>query len=221
MPVSNRLKAIRNAAKMRVRGYRNSGNKTPNGLTIWTKTVNGVTLDPSSADSYVAQLGSDGLLTVEFYRPQRLAVPGEQGVNGFMDQAGLHFGVAVGNASSYSPAFCGGYYSNLSSNLTNTISAGDHNQPANGPQNYLYSWSLADAVTTDDAPDASNAAHLYRFTVDLKSCLNNDHSYWSNIPSWNDLAGQKISIGLSGMGAELAQYQENQAVTIFYAQVPA
>jgi len=28
---------------MRVRGYRNSGNKTPNGLTIWTKTVNGVT----------------------------------------------------------------------------------------------------------------------------------------------------------------------------------
>jgi hypothetical protein len=43
MPVSNRLKAIRNAAKMRVRGYRNSGNKTPNGLTIWTKTVNGVT----------------------------------------------------------------------------------------------------------------------------------------------------------------------------------
>jgi hypothetical protein len=43
MTISNRLRAIRNAAKMRARGYRNSGNKTPNGLTIWTKTVNGVT----------------------------------------------------------------------------------------------------------------------------------------------------------------------------------
>ena len=33
---------MRNAAKMRVRGYRNSGNKTPSGLTIWVKTINGV-----------------------------------------------------------------------------------------------------------------------------------------------------------------------------------
>ena len=191
------------------------------------KTVNGVTLDPSTADSYVAQLGSDGLLTIEFYRPQRLVVPGETGVNGFMDQAGLHFGVSIGNASSYSPAFCGGYYSNLSSNLTNTIAAGDHNQPANGPKNYLYSWSLADSSTVDDAPDAANSAHLYRFTVDLKSCLNNDHTYWHDqnnggyIPTWSELAGQKISIGLGAMGAELAQYQMNQASTIFYAQVPS
>ena len=43
MAISNRLKAIRNAAKMRARGYRNSGNKTPTGLIIWTKNVNGVT----------------------------------------------------------------------------------------------------------------------------------------------------------------------------------
>lgn len=43
MTISNRIRAIRNAAKMRARGYRNSGNKTPNGLTIWTKTVRGVT----------------------------------------------------------------------------------------------------------------------------------------------------------------------------------
>ena len=42
MAISNRLKAIRNAAKMRVRGYRNSGTKTPTGLTIWTKNINGV-----------------------------------------------------------------------------------------------------------------------------------------------------------------------------------
>lgn len=41
--MSNRLRAIREAAKMRARGYRNSGNRTPNGLIIWTKTVNGVT----------------------------------------------------------------------------------------------------------------------------------------------------------------------------------
>lgn len=43
MTISNRVKAMRNAAKMRVRGYRNSGNKTPTGLTIWTKTIKGVT----------------------------------------------------------------------------------------------------------------------------------------------------------------------------------
>ena len=43
MPLPKRVKAFRNAMKMRARGYRNSGNKTPNGLTIWVKTVNGVT----------------------------------------------------------------------------------------------------------------------------------------------------------------------------------
>lgn len=36
--LSNHIKAM----KMRARGYKNSGRKTPNGLTIWTKTVNGV-----------------------------------------------------------------------------------------------------------------------------------------------------------------------------------
>jgi hypothetical protein len=43
MPLPKRVKAFRNAMKMRARGYRNSGNKTPNGLIIWVKTVNGVT----------------------------------------------------------------------------------------------------------------------------------------------------------------------------------
>ena len=53
MAISNRLRAIRNAAKMRARGYHNSGNKTPNGLTIWTKTVKGVTKRKTANDTPV------------------------------------------------------------------------------------------------------------------------------------------------------------------------
>lgn len=53
MAISNRLRAIRNAAKMRARGYKNSGNKTPNGLIIWTKKVNGVTKRKTAAGTPV------------------------------------------------------------------------------------------------------------------------------------------------------------------------
>lgn len=53
MTISNRLKAIRNAAKMRARGYRNSGNRTPTGLIIWTKTVRGNTKRKTANNSPV------------------------------------------------------------------------------------------------------------------------------------------------------------------------
>lgn len=100
-------------------------------------------------------LSSAGVLTVNFWRPQRDAIPGaEEGE--FMDMGRLHYGVVV--SSGQSEFGCAGHFSALSQSLSESAGEGEEDPNL---------WPLTDS-TDDAAPSASN---LLSFTVNLKNCI--------------------------------------------------
>ncbi len=105
-------------------------------------------------------LGSDGLLTLTFWRPQRLAIGSSE--SGYYDWGHLNYGVVIEQAQ----ATCAGYYSSLSSELTEDSSAlGEGNSPL--------AQNGADLTPLRDSPNdrAADASHTLSFTVNLKDCL--------------------------------------------------
>ena len=114
---------------------------------------------PGNSSSDPIVLGTDGLLTVNFWRPQREPVGEEVG---YQDFGALNYGVIISNAQ----ATCAGFYTNVSSDLVEDSTAlGTANSPlANQGANLN---PLVDQ-TTDRLASVSN---LLSFTVDLKSCL--------------------------------------------------
>jgi hypothetical protein len=105
-------------------------------------------------------LGSDGLLTVTFWRPQRQAIRSDE--NPFLDIGGLNYGLSIGSLQ----ASCGGLYSAVSSDLiADETPLGNGNSPlANTGANLTpYRDSQLDRAVAVE--------NTLTFTVDLKTCL--------------------------------------------------
>lgn len=97
-----------------------------------------------------------GSLSLTFWRPQRLSVPGAE-TGDFRDLGHLNYGVVV--ATTTREYGCRGHYSDLSPSLTKR--SGDPSDPA------LSMFALKDAAA--DAP--ADPANTLSFTVDLAGCL--------------------------------------------------
>jgi hypothetical protein len=114
---------------------------------------------PGTSSSDPIVLGADGLISFQFWRPQREPLGSE---SGYIDYGGLNYGVIIENAQ----ATCGGFYSALSSELTeDTTPLGTNNSPLSNQGANLN-------PLVDSAIDrATSSSNLLSFTVDLKSCL--------------------------------------------------
>ncbi|MBU6242131.1 MAG: hypothetical protein KJS66_10120 [Acidobacteria bacterium] len=115
---------------------------------------------------------ADGKVTIELYRPQRLAVDGEDG--SFRDIAGLQYGLIVSQPNS-NDAGCGGaaYSDAPGFDVTTSNDQGAMLTP------------IRDKATTDEIPGSSTL----KFTVDLTKCA---QASWSSLPA---------TFGVSLMGA--------------------
>lgn len=131
----------------------------PYALTVPSiKSINGA---PYVAGTPVK--ASDGKVTIELYRPQRLTVDGEDGT--FRDIAGLQYGLIVSQQNS-NDAGCGGsaYSDAAGFNVSTSTDQGAMLTP------------IRDKATTDEAPGTSTL----KFTVDLTKCV---QASWSSLPS--------------------------------------
>jgi hypothetical protein len=144
----------------------------PYALTVPSiKSINGA---PYVAGTPVK--APDGKVTVEFYRPQRLTVDGEDG--SFRDIAGLQYGLIVSQQNS-NDAGCGGSaYSE----------AGGFNVSTSTDQGAMLT-PIRDKATTDEVPGTSTL----KFTVNLTKCA---QANWSSLPS-------TFSVSLLGAGETL------------------
>lgn len=118
---------------------------------------------PGSGPSNTISITSSGLLTINYWRPQRQTVSGAE-TGSYKDMGHLHYGVIVGGVDS--EFTCGGLYSSLSGTLTEDstpLGTGDSIFAQDGAN----LWPLTDS--SDDAePDAAN---ILSFTVNLKTCI--------------------------------------------------
>lgn len=111
----------------------------------------------SSGDPII--LGSDGMLTVNFWRPQREPIGSE---SGYQDYGGLNYGIVIDSLQ----ATCAELYTNLSSELVEQSDAlGNEDSPFSNQGATL--TPLTDQTTDREA----SPSNLLTFTVDLKTCL--------------------------------------------------
>jgi hypothetical protein len=111
----------------------------------------------SSGDPII--LGSDGRLTITFWRPQREPVNSE---TEFQDFGGLNYGVILGNVQ----ATCGGFYSDVSADLV------EDSTPLGQGDSPLANQGANLNPLVDQASDRpASVDNRLSFTVDLKSCL--------------------------------------------------
>jgi hypothetical protein len=135
-------------------------------------TANGVTtvvdynsLTPTSGDipgrspGNPIVLGSDGLLRLSLWRPQREPLGSE---TGYQDFGGLNYGVIVDQLQ----ATCSGFFSNVTSELVERSDA-----LGNGGSPFSHQGARLHPLV-DQVPDRpANISNTLSFTVDLKSCL--------------------------------------------------
>lgn len=110
-----------------------------------------------------------GKLRVKAWRLQRQAVTPLETGSEYRDYGHLNYGVLINNSNG--EFTCGGLYSNLSSTLTESPSAG-----ANGgfsSRDGALLWPLVDSASDYEPSNAAalESANTIQFTVDLKSCL--------------------------------------------------
>lgn len=144
----------------------------PYALTVPSiKSING---SPYVAGTPVK--AADGKVTIELYRPQRLAVDGEDGT--FRDIANLKYGVVVGREGQ-NDAGCGGaaYSDAAGFDVSTETDQGAMLAP------------IRDKEVTDMAPGTSTL----KFTVDLTKCA---QVSWSSLPN-------SISLSLVAAGENL------------------
>lgn len=104
-------------------------------------------------------LGSDGLLALTFWRPQREPLGTE---SGYQDFGALNYGVVLENAQ----ATCAGFYTPGSSELVE-----DANALGNGGSPLAQQGANLTPLVDQVSDRAANVANTLSFTVDLKSCL--------------------------------------------------
>ena len=141
-------------------------------------------------------IGTDGKLTVSFYRPQRLVLDGESGESAnssFKSQHGLHYGIG----------FEGYYVNNKSGRTQGLLGCGGADAPANytglsagmKAETSAYGEDLQASdywPVLDDTPDTSTDDSVLTMTWDLKNCLANHTPAYFGKWSYTALAGKKM-----------------------------
>ena len=141
-------------------------------------------------------LGSNGLLTVTFWRPQREPLGSE---TGYQDFGGLNYGAVIETQQ----ATCAGLYTGISTDLVEDSSAlGTGNSPLANQGANLH--PLVDQVT--DRPTSSS--NTLTFTVDLKTCLSRS----GGTPG-------TYAVDLSASGSDLTG-GANKATQLIYVTIP-
>jgi hypothetical protein len=172
-------------------------------------TATGVTTNTASnLASGSVVVGTDGKLSISFYRPQRLLLEGETGesVNSsFKSQHGLHYGLGgemyyVNGRSGRTQALvgCGGAdaatnYTGLGANMKAETSAYGEDILASD------FWPVL-----DDTPDTSADDGTLTLTWDMKNCLTNHTPAYFGRWNYSALSGKKVQDALGFTWAEFA-----------------
>ena len=104
-------------------------------------------------------LGSDGLLSVNFWRPQREPIGTEED---YQDFGGLSYGVIIENAQ----ATCAGYFTEVSAELQE-----DSSPLGPGDSPFAHQGANLNPLVDQTTDRPAAASNLLSFTVDLKSCI--------------------------------------------------
>ncbi|RME58060.1 MAG: hypothetical protein D6780_07400, partial [Candidatus Dadabacteria bacterium] len=136
-------------------------------------------------------ISSEGQLTLNFWRPQRLAIQGAETGESYMDMGNLHYGLIVNTDSS--EFGCDGHYSQLSSTLTEDTSPSKSSL-----------WPLLD-TSGDTAPDSANTLS---FTVNLSDCI-----------SENSASSGVYAVSLTAAGVKF-RGGANRAAQTIYVSIP-
>jgi hypothetical protein len=142
-------------------------------------------------------LGSDGVLGLSFWRPQREAA--REGETGYLDFGGLNYGVIIENAQ----ATCSGFYSLVSSDLNE-----DTNALGNGGSPLANQGANMNPLVDTQTDRPVSSSNLLSFSVDLKSCLARS----GGTPG-------TYSVTLSAAGADVTGGR-NTTNQIFYVSIP-
>ena len=142
-------------------------------------------------------IGSDGLLTVSFWRPQR--EPVTESEVGYQDFGGLNYGIIIDSAQ----ATCAGLYTNVSTDLVE-----DPDALGTGGSPLAQQGANLNPLRDQVADRAVSASNLLSFTVDLKSCLSRSGG-----------APGVYGITLSAAGSQLTGGR-NSANQNLYVQIP-
>jgi hypothetical protein len=116
--------------------------------------------DPTGSWNNPVVVDGDGTLSLDFWRPQRLTLPGESGQ--FRDLGRLHYGIVLnagGPEIGCSSDATTGYYNSVAPTSL-------HRTPETGEW-AMNLWPLTD--TTGDS--ATNPENLLSFTLDVRRCL--------------------------------------------------
>ncbi len=141
-------------------------------------------------------LGSDGLLSLTFWRPQREPLGTE---SGYQDFGRLNYGVVLSNAQ----ATCAGFYTPGSSNLVE-----DSNALGNGESPLAQEGANLTPLVDQVTDRAANVSNTLSFTVDLKSCLARSGGTPGTYTATLTAAGSQLTGG------------KNSANQSFYVTVP-
>lgn len=145
-------------------------------------------------------MGSDGKLSLSFYRPQRLLLEGETGEatnSMFKSQHGLHYGIGFyqgyingrENRASVGELGCGG--ADAASNYVGLSSTMKAETAAYGADEMGSDfWPVLDN-TTDESTDDSAMS----FTWDMKNCFTNHTPSYFGKYQYTSLTGKKIADG--------------------------
>jgi hypothetical protein len=108
-----------------------------------------------------------GTITMNFYPPQREAIPGVESDGEYRDIGNSKIGVLVGGSGISTEFTCAGFYSGLSDGITEISQSESLPNGAFVPSSGAVLWPLVDS-----APDvATSAGTLKSLTVDLASCI--------------------------------------------------
>lgn len=176
------------------------------------QSVNGTTVaypltadSPGTNESTAITLGSDGLLTLRFWRPQRFGLPGETAA--YYDVAGLHWGATLDflrgtDNSEQRPSREGGCAVSAPSGL----SARAYSSSPQDPFNSIV--PLVDDTTADFATDTANAANtVVGFTIDVRAC--------AQANGLNPASGAKAAMTLQGVGEALTGGANRSGLSLY------
>jgi len=139
-----------------IRDYTTNGATTVVDYDAVTPTSGDI---PGASQSNPIVLGSDGVLTLNFWRPQREPLGSE---SGYQDFGGLNYGVIIESLQST----CAGYYSGVSSELVeDSTPLGDGDSP------FAHQGANLTPLVDQMGDRAAASSNILSLTVDLKSCL--------------------------------------------------
>ena len=159
---------------------------------------------PGASESSALVLGTDGLLALKIWRPQRFALPGETAA--YYDVAGLHWGATVDfirgtDGSEQRPSREAGCALSSPTGLTATPYSSSPDDPFNTIA------PLLDDTRADFATDTANAANAtIGFTIDVAGC--------ARANGLNPASGTKASVTLQAVGEALTGGANRSSLTL-------